>query len=317
MPEPKPLLSSDRTFIITVFPAPEVKARGPGPDHADGVFWTSVGEQVEFSIEKMDTLLTTPVVAPGKYASPYYVGGALEGGRRRLAAVASMALLSLDIEGGPTIEEAHEVFEPFHHVIYTSWRHDPQAHRFRLVLPLASDVSSEDYRVLWDWAAARMGHGVDSQAKDPSRALFLPAIKPDGSQAVAQTWSEAPLLVPAPILEKHHRNGATLEHEKSARHPSRPPPRRVYVSEDRARSLARYRLCTDRGTRERAAVWLEANLCGVRAERIACPSCGRPSVWFYLEPGAKGTASCNHLNSCGWWGHLDELLDMQGGPHGR
>ncbi len=301
---------AERLWSITVFPAPGIRPGGPGPDHADGVLWTRVGELVELDLQELDSFLTTPVPAPGKYASPYYVGGALEGGRRALAAVERMSLLSLDIEGGPTIQDAHEAFLPFHHAVYTSWRHTPAAHRFRLVLPLSQDVSSEAYRVLWAWAAARMGRGVDPQAKDPSRALFLPAVKPDGSRAEAWAWADAPLLDPAPILEAHQQREA-------ARKATRPPPRRVYVPEDRARRLARHRLRTDRGTRERAADWLDASIRGGRAERIACPSCGRPSVWFYLEPGAKSTASCNHLHSCGWWGHLDELLEQRGGPDGR
>jgi hypothetical protein len=301
---------ADRLWTITVFPAPGIKPGGPGPDHADGVFWTRVGELVELDLRQLDSFLTTPVPAPGKYVSPYYVGGALQGGRRALAAVERMSLLSLDIEDGATTQEAHEAFSPWHHIVYTSWRHEPEAHRFRLVLPLAQDVSSEAYRALWSWAAARMGQGVDPQAKDPSRALFLPAIKPGGSRPEAWTWADAPLLDPFPIIEAHQQSEA-------ARKATRPPPRRVHVPEDRARRLARHRLRTDRGTRKRAADWLDASFRGGRAEQVACPSCGRSSVWFYLEPGAKSTASCNHLNSCGWWGHLDELLEQQGGHHDR
>ena len=267
-----------------------------------------MGELVELDLMELDSFLTTPVPAPGKYACPYYVGGALRDGRRALAAVQRMSVLSLDVEGGPTLQDAHEAFQPFHHVVYTSWRHAPQAHRFRLVLPLVRDVSSEAYRVLWAWAAARMGSGVDPQAKDPSRALFLPVVKPDGSRALTRVWSEAPPLDPAPILEDHRG----LE-TKTRPRPVKTPTRRTSVPEDQARRLARHRLRTDRGTRERAAAWLDAQVRGSRAEGVTCPSCGRPSAWFYLEPGAKSTASCNHLNSCGWWGHLDELLEQQGG----
>ena len=52
-----------------------------------------------------------------------------------------------------------------------------------------------------------------------------------------------------------------------------------------------------------------------RADRVPCPACGRPSAWFWLSPGALSTAQCHHKDSCGWWGHLDELLDDQGSPH--
>jgi len=302
------LTAESRLWTLTVFPAPRVRLSGPGPDRSEGVVWTRVGERLQLDLEELDAFLTEPVEARGKYACPYYVGGALRDNRRALSAVQRMSLLSLDVEGGPTTQEAHQAFLPWHHDIYTSWRHTPAEHRFRVVLPLARDVDGDAYRVIWAWAADRMGGGVDPQAKDPSRALFLPAIKPDGSRAVAKAWTEAPLLDPMPILDEHRKRMAAKRPP-----PVRPPPRRAYLPEDRARRLARHRLRADRGTRERAAAWLEARIRGSRAERIVCPSCGRPSVWFYLEPGAKSTASCNHLNSCGWWGHLDELLEQRGG----
>ena len=49
-----------------------------------------------------------------------------------------------------------------------------------------------------------------------------------------------------------------------------------------------------------------------RADKITCPSCGRSSVWFWLEPGAQHTAACKHLDSCAWRAGLDVLLDARG-----
>ena len=64
--------------------------------------------------------------------------------------------------------------------------------------------------------------------------------------------------------------------------------------------------------RERAASHLGATVRSGRAEHITCPGCGRRSVWFWLKPGQMSTAACKHKNSCGWWGHLDTLLDARG-----
>ena len=44
-----------------------------------------------------------------------------------------------------------------------------------------------------------------------------------------------------------------------------------------------------------------------RAEGVACPGCGRASVWFWIEPDRLKAACCNHLASCGWRGSLDDL----------
>ena len=96
--------------------------------------------------------------------------------------------------------------------------------------------------------------------------------------------------------------------------PRRAPPARNSARADRVRRKARRLLRTDRETRERAAAWVGARIVSNRAEGIECPSCGRPSAWFWLDPGRQSTASCDHKNSCGWWGHLDDLLDRHGGP---
>ena len=40
------------------------------------------------------------------------------------------------------------------------------------------------------------------------------------------------------------------------------------------------------------------------ASAILCPACTRRSVWFFIEPEGKTSASCN---SCGWWGSLYDL----------
>ena len=101
----------------------------------------------------------------------------------------------------------------------------------------------------------------------------------------------------------------------------RPQPRRtlppVSARPDRARRIAQHRLNHDPEVRERAALRLEARIAGGKASRIRCPQCGRLSVWFWLNPDDCRTASCNHQNSCGWWGFLDTLLDLSGGQDGQ
>ena len=107
---------------------------------------------------------------------------------------------------------------------------------------------------------------------------------------------------------------ADVKAPSPARRTSRRSPGRSSTTADRIRRKARRLLRTDRDTRERAATWIGARLVSNRAEGIECPSCGRPSVWFWLDPGRQSTACCDHRNSCAWWGHLDELLDHHGGP---
>ena len=69
--------------------------------------------------------------------------------------------------------------------------------------------------------------------------------------------------------------------------------------------LAR-RLKNDFDARFEMAHKLGAHICGSkkRADRIKCPQCGRMTVYFYIEPGARNVAKCKHGNSCGWFGNL-------------
>lgn len=168
----------------------------------------------------------------------------------------------------------------------------------------------------WAWAWERTGGHADAACKNPSRLYLLPAvgaadaawerrIHDPGGHLLRIDWERLPDPVPS----------APAPPTANARRPrfQQPVGQRV----DPARRKAQALLRSDRATRERAAAWLEARVTANRAEGVACPGCDRPSVWFYLDPGRQTTAVCDHRNSCGWWGHLDDLLDHHGKCHVR
>lgn len=294
-----------RLFRLTVFPAPRVKPDGD-PNKKEGVVWSATGAPWIGDLSTLVQLLTTPVPAPGKFASPYFVAGVLADGVRRNQSFEHASVIGLDIDTGVTSQEAHRRFLDCSHIIYMSWSHRPAAPRFRLVVPLARDVGPREYKLLWTVLAGRISGSVDTQTRDLARALFLPAARPDGWRAPAKAWLEAPVLDPDALL------GEALALVKA----SAPPPRRsepVCVPPELARAIAARRLATDPDVRRRAAEHLQATVRESRAERIPCPKCGRPSVWFWLDPSQMKTARCNHQNSCGWWGRLEELFDPHGG----
>jgi hypothetical protein len=213
----------------------------------------------------------------------------------------------LDYDDGTPIEDAMDTWEGWPLLVHTSWSHTEDHPRFRLVLPLAAPIPAMAWPRVWAWARERSGGHIDEACKDPSRLYLLPAVPRFGAPFHALVRGEGrPLL----SVDLDALPGVS---------PPRPKPaslERVRVPEDQARLIARYRLRTSREVGERAARWLDAHLTGTRAERIPCPGCGRPSVWFWLEPGRMSTAVCDHRNSCGWWGHLDELLDARSVSHG-
>ena len=295
-------MSAPRRFRLTLFPAPTVRPGGD-PNVADGVFWPKHGRLWEGDAAALVALLTTPVPAPGKYACPYFVAGRLRDQERSNDAFEAASVVALDVDTGITTWDAHGRFLDLFHVIYTSWKHSREEHRFRLVLPLARDVSPTEYKLLWAVLARRLGGNVDGQTKDLARALFLPARRPDGRRAGAKAWDEVPLLDPDALL---------VDALRLVQPPRRPPSEPVTVPPELAYAVAARRLSNDPDVRRRAAEHLQATVRETRAERISCPKCGRPSVWFWIDPSVMKTARCNHRNSCGWWGRLEDLLDGAG-----
>lgn len=71
----------------------------------------------------------------------------------------------------------------------------------------------------------------------------------------------------------------------------------------------RRRLREDPDARETLGQAIGGKRKGDRMVRVPCPACGRPSVWWYLDPSAHDTrsAACEHKNSCGWGGGLYDL----------
>lgn len=304
---PHPGVHPPRSFTLTLFHAPAVRPGG-SPDAPTGVVWPTTGRRWRGDLPSTERLLSTPRGAAGKFACPFFLVGGFTSDVRRNDAFEHASVVALDIEGGPTTRAAHERFRDLRHLIYTTWRHSRDAHRFRVVFPLARDVDALEYKLLWASLAARLGSGVDVLTKDLARALFLPAVRPDGRRAAAAIWSGAPLLDPDVVLPgEPSRPSARSPRPARAMGP-------LTLPWDAARVAARHRLANEPEARQRAATFLRARVRGQCAHDVVCPGCGRPSVWFWLAPGRLTGARCKHLNSCGWTGALDTLLDASGSP---
>ncbi len=210
---------------------------------------------------------------------------------RGIDGVTAVSCLVFDYDDGTPPDVALAPWEKHTVLLHTSWSHTASHPRYRMVLPLAEPVPVEEWSGVWRWAEEQTGGTIDPACKDPSRLYLLPALPTPHSPYQRQVFNlGGPLLKPGSLRPR----------------PPRQPPRQSVT--DPTLSRARHLLRSRRDIRERAAQWLQAHLRGNRAEHIRCPRCGRPSVWFWLEPGAQSTARCSHRNSCGWWGHLDELL---------
>jgi hypothetical protein len=231
-----------------------------------------------------------------------YTPGAVRGA----TGVQSVTALVLDFDDGTAIDEATHPWMDWPFILHTTWSHREDSPRFRLVLVLADPVPAAAWPRAWNWAAERAGRKADAKCKDPSRLYLGPAVASERAP-----WRAVVHDPGGHLLRIDWERFA--EAPPARRHGS--PPRTGAPPADPRRRAARELLHHDRNARLRAAELLDATIVDRRADRIRCPSCGRDSVWFWLEPGAQSTASCKHRESCHWWGHLDDLLDAVGGAH--
>src|SRR5690606_16380790 len=70
-----------------------------------------------------------------------FVGGTLQGGRRKASSVKWRSLITLDADYAKSLPEK----PPFACLMYTTHSHSPEAPRFRLIIPLKRAVTPEEY----------------------------------------------------------------------------------------------------------------------------------------------------------------------------
>lgn len=229
-----------------------------------------------------------------------------EGGRRSLGDAREVSLLVLDYDDGASLEEALGAWSDYEAVAHTSWSHREDAPRCRLVLPLRTPIPAEGWSELYGAIVA----DADRQCRDPSRAYFLPAVGAGGPhRAVYRPGDRLDLRTDYEAAIARLEEAAA--EKEAARKLAARRAREVYQTrDDLDRALGR-RLREDADAREALAVRLGGTIkerpSGRIVRGVECPGCGRPSVLWYVEPGRKSSAWCEHQNSCGWFGPLTAL----------
>jgi KaiC/GvpD/RAD55 family RecA-like ATPase len=83
-------------------------------------------------------------------------------------------VLDYDGDGGETLEDAERMWRVFYGLVHTTRRHEPEAHRFRVVLPLVHEIAPDNYKRLWTFVVRMSGHRVDPKTRNPSRFWYVP-----------------------------------------------------------------------------------------------------------------------------------------------
>ena len=132
-----------------------------------------------------------------------FVGGALREGKRRNGYVLCRSLLTLDMDyATPDTWEQLESLYDWACCLYSTHKHTPEAPRLRLVIPLAREVSEDEYPALGRMVAKEIGIDMfDDTTYEPSRLMYWPSTSSDGEFVFQE--KDGALLDPDTYLSKY------------------------------------------------------------------------------------------------------------------
>ena len=122
-----------------------------------------------------------------------FVGGTLQGGRRKAEAVKWRQLISLDADHAPkNFWSGVELLADYAMAVYSTHKHVPEAPRLRLMIPLSRPVTADEYQAVSRRIAADLGiDNFDDTTFEPSRLMYWPSTSSDGEfffQAIDEPW---------------------------------------------------------------------------------------------------------------------------------
>ena len=132
-----------------------------------------------------------------------FVGGTLDGGRRKSDTVKLRSLVTFDLDFAPAdFVQTMQLEAPYAWAIYSTHKHKPETPRFRLIAPLSRDVDPEEYEALTRKMAEEIGlEYFDSTTFQPSRLMYWPSASRDAEFVFE--YNDDKVLDPDKILAKY------------------------------------------------------------------------------------------------------------------
>ncbi len=189
------------------------------------ISWETLVERLSTVTRTRETQAEWDAMTPDQRAEAKdvggYVGGRLEGTRRKVGAVAARQLLVLDADFAPkdfknAVTDWAVPWACCAHTTHSSTADKP---RYRLVLPLAREVSAEEYEAVARWISADIGMEIfDDSTYEPSRLMYWPSCPSDG---VFSAWhQDGEICDPDLVLAQYedwHNAASWPRSEKSRR----------------------------------------------------------------------------------------------------
>jgi putative DNA primase/helicase len=110
-----------------------------------------------------------------------FVGGALREGKRRNGHVLCRSMLTLDMDYAvPGVWKQIESLYDWACCLYSTHKHTPEEPRLRLIIPLAREVSEDEYPAVGRMVAKEIGIDMfDDTTYEPARLMYCPSTPSD------------------------------------------------------------------------------------------------------------------------------------------
>ena len=111
-----------------------------------------------------------------------FVGGQLREGRRKNGMVLCRSMLTLDMDyGEPGIWDEIDLLHDFRCCVYSTHKHTPEHPRLRMIIPLARDISEEEYPAVARMVAKEIGIDLfDDTTYEACRLMYWPSTSANG-----------------------------------------------------------------------------------------------------------------------------------------
>ena len=132
-----------------------------------------------------------------------FVGGQLREGRRKNGMVLCRSMLTLDMDyGEPGIWDEIDLLHHFRCCVYSTHKHTPEHPRLRMIIPLARDITEEEYPAVARMVAKEIGIDLfDDTTYEACRLMYWPSTSANGE--FFYKAKEGPLLDPDAYLAKY------------------------------------------------------------------------------------------------------------------
>jgi len=267
------------------------------------------GQTIEVDINGLcKGILTSLGTLDDKQQLPLWSPTVFKDGQRAKMNAIEVHHLVFDMDDGIAPIDCWRLFTDWTVLAHSSFSHKPHHHKYRIVLPLAKPIPGSDWdraaiaaATLWTDVVGR-GEPDPKALKDRARVYFRYAI-PSSTHPVNHPQH------PSHIHQVHSHIGPLLELDYSdiVIEPPRPMTTTRVCMNGKA---SMEEVFMDARFRQRVANELGATIQGNEARYIVCPGCSRKAVHFSIEPSLTNSykwPTCNHQNSCGWWGSFTDL----------